>query len=334
MTCSTRPTIPKDFSIEVAENEGMPSRSVSKGFSPSFALNGGVTETLTLGLSKTPAAANEPRSAEEMPSIQHKDPTTRPIARLIARITVAAGLIASVAFPVFAQDGTGPIPQNAQSRSYGEGWNCDLGYRMDGAECLALDIPEDAFATGRSYGLGWECRRGYAAVKGVSCAAIPVPENAFLRSSGYSWQCDRGYRKDRENCVLIDLPDKAYLTDNGSGSGWSCERGFTASSGACVAIAVPENGYLTNADYGEEWTCERGFFKIDSRCDPVALPANAFLVSESYGPAWRCERGFKKSENACFPIDLPANAHLDRSGNTWRCNPGFWSSDGACVLGR
>jgi hypothetical protein len=44
--------------------------------------------------------------------------------------------------------------------------------------------------------------------------AIPVPENAFLRSSGYDWQCDRGYRQDRETCVPIVLPDNAYLTDD------------------------------------------------------------------------------------------------------------------------
>ncbi|SIO54905.1 hypothetical protein SAMN05444722_3431 [Rhodovulum sp. ES.010] len=152
------------------------------------------------------------------------------------------------AFPVLAQDGTGPLPENAEVRSYGGGWHCTLGYRVNAGDCVAIDVPDNAYATGRSYGAGWACKRGYQEVGGASCEAIPVPENAFLRSSGFDWQCDRGYRQDRETCVLIVLPENAYLTDDPSGSGWACDRGFTASEAACVPIAVPENGYLTNAD--------------------------------------------------------------------------------------
>jgi hypothetical protein len=120
-------------------------------------------------------------------------------------------------------------------------------------------------------------RRGYEEVGGTSCNPIPVPANAFLRSSGYDWQCERGYRQERDGCVSIVLPDNAYLTDDTSGSGWTCERGFSASSNACEPIAVPTNAYLTNADYGAAWACERGFVKIDDRCDAIVVPANAFL---------------------------------------------------------
>ena len=84
-----------------------------------------------------------------------------PLARLIARTAVIAVAIASFAFPVLAQDGTGPMPENAEPRSYGSGWVCNLGYRVEGAECVALEIPENAYATGLSYGSGWACRRGY-----------------------------------------------------------------------------------------------------------------------------------------------------------------------------
>jgi hypothetical protein len=334
MTSSPHPTVPEDFSIEVAENEGMPPGPDSKGSQPPEVRTRRLTGMLTLGLSKTRAATDGPRSARKEQMRHHEESSSRPLAKLFARLAVVAGVIASMAFPVFAQDGIGPMPQNAQSRSYGGGWDCDLGYRVEGAECLTLDIPENAYATGRSYGSGWACRRGYEEAGGTSCEAIPVPEHAFLRSSGYDWQCDRGYRQDRETCVPIVLPDNAYLTDDTSGSGWTCERGFTASSGGCVAIAVPENGYLTNAEYGGEWVCERGFFEVDGRCDPVALPANAFLDPESYGPGWRCERGFAPADNACVPIDLPANAHLDLSGNRWRCDRSFQLLDGECVLGR
>ena len=161
-------------------------------------------------------------------------------------LIIAAAMVACIAFPVSAQDGTGPVPDNAKERSYGSGWNCVLGYRVNGAECVAIDIPENAYATGRSYGLGWACLRGYRESEGISCELLPVPENAFLRPTGYDWQCDRGYRKHSDACVPIVLPDNAYLADGPSGSGWTCERGYSESAGGCAPIAVPENGYLTN----------------------------------------------------------------------------------------
>jgi hypothetical protein len=34
-------------------------------------------------------------------------------------VIVAAGMIAFLAFPVLAQDGTGPMPENAEARNYG-----------------------------------------------------------------------------------------------------------------------------------------------------------------------------------------------------------------------
>ena len=109
----------------------------------------------------------------------------RQMARLFSKLASVAGVAAFLAFPVSAQDGTGPTPQNAQPRGYGGGWDCDLGYRVEGAECLALDIPEHAYPTGRAYGTGWDCARGYEDANGTSCTPIPVPANAFLRSSGY-----------------------------------------------------------------------------------------------------------------------------------------------------
>lgn len=65
MTDSTRPTLPQDFPIEVAENEGMPPGPDSIGFSPPFAPTRRVTGTLTLALSKTRAATDRLRSAKE-----------------------------------------------------------------------------------------------------------------------------------------------------------------------------------------------------------------------------------------------------------------------------
>ena len=113
-------------------------------------------------------------------------PAPLPAARRVnrfARMAAVAGMSAFMAFSAIAQDGTGPVPENAEARSYGDGWNCALGYRVDGAECLPVEVPENAYATWRSYCPG--------------CAPISVPANAFLRSYGYGWQCERGYRQDR-----------------------------------------------------------------------------------------------------------------------------------------
>jgi len=335
MTGRNHPTVPQDFSIQVAENEGMPSGPISKRSPPSVARSRRLAGTLSLGLSKTHAATGGLWSAKEKAAMrQAKEPTGHPAAWLVTKTALMVCLIASFGVPVLAQDGIGPVPTNAQPRSYGGGWVCDLGYRVEGAECLALDIPEHAYPTGRSYGTGWECERGYEVVNGASCDPIPVPANAFLRSSGYDWQCDRGYRQERDACVSIDLPEHAYLTEENSGAGWSCHRGFVADAGSCQPIAVPANGYLTNADYGAAWDCERGFVEVDGRCDAIVLPANAFLEQDSYGPGWRCERGYELQSGGCIAIDVPQNAHLNRSGNRWSCNRGYQLSDGACILGR
>ena len=144
MTGSTHPTVPQDFSIQVAENEGMPTRPNSRASPQPAAPTRRLTGTLKLGLPWTRAATGGLWSAKE------QAPTRHPLARLIARTAVIAGAIASFAFPVLAQDGTGPMPENAEPRRYGSGWVCNLGYRVEGAECLALDIPEHAYPTGRS----------------------------------------------------------------------------------------------------------------------------------------------------------------------------------------
>ena len=107
MTGRTHRTVPPDFAIQVAENEGMPSRSISRGSPPPPAPTRRLTGTLTLGLSKTRAATGGLWSAKEQAAMRH------PLARLISRLAIMAGVIASLAFPVLAQDGTGPMPGNA-----------------------------------------------------------------------------------------------------------------------------------------------------------------------------------------------------------------------------
>lgn len=147
-----------------------------------------------------------------MTGIMETLPRKAPLPRLLARGGALAGVIAALAFPALAQDGTGPVPENGSARSYGSGWECNLGYRVDGDDCLAIDIPEHAYATGQSYGSGWACRRGFEQVGRASCIPIEIPENAFLESAGYDWECDRGYRRGRTSCEAVDLPENAFLS--------------------------------------------------------------------------------------------------------------------------
>jgi hypothetical protein len=287
MTGSTHPTVLQDFSIQVAENEGMPPGPDFIGFSPPFAPTRLVTGTLTLALSNDRVHGVSRPCAGRHRAVA----TERGIAQLWRRLGLRAR-----------------IPGGGRGV---------CRHRHPG-ECLC-----NRPVLRHGLGVSTRVRRSGRDL----LRAIPVPDNAFLRSSGYDWQCDRGYRQDRETCVPIVLPDNAYLTDDTSGSGWACDRGFTARSGACVPIAVPENGYLTNADYGDEWACERGFFEIDGRCDPVRFPRTPIWTRIPTGRDGAASGDLSRSNNTCVAIDLPANAHLDRSGNRWRCDRGFQLSN-------
>ncbi|GHF75299.1 hypothetical protein GCM10017056_52240 [Seohaeicola zhoushanensis] len=105
MTGGSHPTVPQDFAIQVAENEGMPTRPNSRGSPPPPAPTRRLTGTLTLGPSKTRGATGGLRSAKEKAAMRH------PLARLIAGTAVIAGLIAPFVFPVLAKDGTDLMPR-------------------------------------------------------------------------------------------------------------------------------------------------------------------------------------------------------------------------------
>ncbi|MEO1019550.1 MAG: hypothetical protein AAFY56_17955, partial [Pseudomonadota bacterium] len=106
---------------------------------------------------------------------------------------LVAGLMA-VALIASAQSSAANIPENARAKAYGDGWECEAGFREREGACAAISIPENAYPTGRPYGSGWECRRGFSEYEGA-CGAIEVPANGFLNASGVNWDCFRGYRK-------------------------------------------------------------------------------------------------------------------------------------------
>jgi hypothetical protein len=288
------------------------------------------------GLKRRPGLAAQPDMADGRKERSMPDIPAQPARRAIVRALrpwLWAALLALTALPAAAQDGTGPAPENAHDRRFGNGWDCDPGYRVAEGVCVALDMPANAFATGRTHGTGWACQHGYRELRGGTCEAIHIPANAFLDASGLGWECSRGYRKRGDECTSIEVPSNAYLSDRGVGPGWECNRGHVARAGTCEPIVIPQNAYATNASHGSAWRCERGFVQIGSRCDPVPVPENAFLDYRAHGPGWQCERGFQTRQDSCARIVLPLNAHLDRSGNRWQCNRGFQLSEGGlCSL--
>ena len=171
-----------------------------------------------------------------------------------------------------AQDSKGAIPANSTAKSYGSGWECDKGFRMNGGSCIAVTSPKNAYLTNSSYGDGWACRHGYRK-KGDTCSPVALPANAYLSgSSGDRWLCDRGFRQVKDTCEAISVPENGYLTASSSGSGWTCERGFRATADTCAAIAVPDNAYMTDRSYDAGWECNRGYQEKNGNCERIVRP--------------------------------------------------------------
>jgi len=222
-----------------------------------------------------------------------------------------------------AQDeSAGAAPLNAHVKRYGDGWECDRGYRDFRRSCVAVEVPANAHLD--SWGHGWKCSRGYRKTN-QACAKIEVPPHAFLSSSGSRWECGRGYRRADQSCEAISLPANAYL--DSSGNRWNCDRGFRRSGDSCAALEIPEDGHLGPS--GNDWECKRGYLKRDRSCVAVEVPPNGYL--DSSGHAWDCERGFKKGLRSCLAFQVPMNAHLDYSGNRWTCDAGYRRRGETCT---
>ncbi len=158
-------------------------------------------------------------------------------------------------------------PPNASPERYGDGWRCNPGYREREGACLAIELQQNAHATGSAYGDGWVCKRGYAKKTG-RCDPINVPENAFLLGAASVWKCERGYRRDGEMCSEITVPENGYPTGLTYGAGWKCLRGFKPDGDRCVEILAPEGGYLSDSGLSEKgWECTRGFRNTGDACE-------------------------------------------------------------------
>ena len=105
---------------------------------------------------------------------------------------------------------------NAHTKSYGDGWECDWGYRPAAQSCEPITVPAHAHLD--AFGGRWDCDRGYLKVN-EACASVQVPLHAFLNSSGHDWRCDRGYQRNVESCVAVMVPADAYLDSSGDRGG-------------------------------------------------------------------------------------------------------------------
>jgi hypothetical protein len=161
------------------------------------------------------------------------------------------------------------------------------------AQEAGVDVPANAFPTS-SYGRGWACQRGYK-MEEQACVAIHVPENAYLDSLGDRWRCDRGYSKVADGCLAIEVPPNAYL--NAAGNAWLCERGYREVAETCLVIQVPTNGFLTDSSYGTGWACDRGYRAVDDDCIAMQLPENAHL--DYLGHGWDCDAPYRRRGDRC-----------------------------------
>ena len=225
----------------------------------------------------------------------------------IVRRLCAVSLFALVIFAVqitaphdaFAQKVAVGLPDNAEARRYGNGWECKQGYQKVRETCVKVKVPKNGYLSDTSFGRGWECSHGYRDVND-KCIVIGVPRNGYLDSGGDRWECDRGFLKAEKSCAAIKVPKNGYLADATSGAGWACERGYRATKQDCVAVKVPANGILTDSTFGAGWVCGRGYQATENDCVALAVPKNAHI--DYSGNEWVCDRPYEKNRDKCeFP---------------------------------
>ncbi len=201
---------------------------------------------------------------------KHRDPHAIAACAPAQTPTVMALFIGSIlavmlfVLPAFGQTASQPMPENASAKSYGDGWECNIGFRLNEDACVAVVVPQNAYDTNRSYGSGWECLHGFLRTDEAACVAVEVPEGGFLDPSGERWRCLRGFIKVDDTCQEIVLPANAYLANASYGSTWKCERGYAASGETCEFINVPENAHLDRS--GNGWECNKNFQKSKGIC--------------------------------------------------------------------
>ncbi len=154
---------------------------------------------------------------------------------------------------------------------------------------ILLLLPVTIFA---SKSITDDCEKGFNKNNLGICEEIKAPQNGKLNSYKDDFECDREYRKNKQN--------------------WSCDQ-----------IKLPENGILTVA--GNDWTCISQYKRAGDKCEKVTLPENAKFHIQ--GSDWYCNHSYEKQNDQCVKLELPSNAHWNYDGNDWECNKGFKESE-------
>jgi hypothetical protein len=104
--------------------------------------------------------------------------------------------------------------------------------------------------------------KGFTALRIEVTRPIVVPKNAQRANNQDGWVCNSGFRKADESCIVLTLPEKAFL--NQEGNDWECQRGYVKYKGRCAAIRIPANAVLNYASNG--WECLPGYQREGKQC--------------------------------------------------------------------
>jgi hypothetical protein len=149
----------------------------------------------------------------------------QPSNNILVQLLMLLVFTTSIPSLVFAEANEQIIPKNSHTKTYGNGWECNLGFQTVGNICVAIKTPKNAYLTNSSFGNGWKCNWGHRK-NDDTCTIIMIPANAYLDSYSYEWQCDRSFKKNNNSCVAIKIPENGYFVSSSYGKGWDCERGY------------------------------------------------------------------------------------------------------------
>jgi len=84
--------------------------------------------------------------------MHHQTSTFSCATLLAAFLAITTGAVARDASK---QDSAKAVPTNARANQFGSGWECKPGFRQEGAACAAIKLPENAYLSDDSFGPGW-----------------------------------------------------------------------------------------------------------------------------------------------------------------------------------
>lgn len=182
-------------------------------------------------------------------------------------------------------------PSNSSPAVIGQGCSCDLGYELQGKQCVKMDIPENASASILG---GWDCDTGYEE-RGNQCVKAHLPKNADFTYDA-NWECKQGYQRNGQECDKVELPKNAHFI---YGATWECNAGFVSTGKSCremsrdelvnqvkslnemlyIQLSKPSNG-----------SCSSGFNACKKECD---------IQFSSYNDQDKCAEACEEGNDRC-----------------------------------